>query len=104
MQKENLTSDSGSERNETREEERQKGRLNRNAIAVSLITDPATQIRLWKCTVSPTRLRSARTGDYVHGLRINRYFWSPVHPVADGLVGEETWRLCSDIFYYNNIY
>jgi len=74
MQKENITSDCGSERNITGEVEQQKERLNRNAIAVSLITDPATQIRLSKCTVTPTGHRGARTGDYVHGLRITWYF------------------------------
>jgi hypothetical protein len=74
MQKENITSDCGSEKNITGEEEQQKERLNRNAIAVSLITDPATQIRLWKCIVSPKGHHSARTGDYVHGLRITWNF------------------------------
>jgi len=69
-----LTSDWGSERNETGEDEQQNGRWNRNAIAVSLITDPATQIRLWKYTVSPIGLRGANAGDYVHGLRIIWYF------------------------------
>jgi hypothetical protein len=74
MQKENLTSNCGSERNGTGEDEQHNRRLNRNAMAVSLMTDPATQIRLWKCTVSPTGHRSAHSGDYVHGLRITWYF------------------------------
>jgi hypothetical protein len=53
MQKENLTADCGSERNEAGEEQ-QEGRLNGKAIVVSY-------------TVIQTGLRSARTCDYVHG-------------------------------------
>jgi hypothetical protein len=68
MQKVNLTSDCGSERNEAGEEDQQEGRLKGNAIAVSLITDPATQIRLWKCIVSSIGFRGACTCDYVYVL------------------------------------
>jgi hypothetical protein len=53
MQKENLTVDCGSERNEAGKEQQER-RLNGKAIVVSYITDPATQSRLWKCTVFPT--------------------------------------------------